>query len=203
MAKNRKSGTALTHPARWVGGGAVALIHLGFLLVLLMTDRLTFHRGPEARPMAVYRLPDDKPKPATVPLSLGSLSRMPIPSAVMTPRLDGPMILIQPETPVPPSLRGFDLSPPRLSGARPLTQEDLLPSKEAKLKQFFAESEERNRLNREPPAGRDCIASITSKNNAASLGESAFHDPLPLEEVCTPTQSAKALARRNDRFAPQ
>jgi hypothetical protein len=181
----------------------VALIHLGFLIALLLTDRLTFHKGPEARPMTVYRLPDDKPKPATVPLSLGSLSRLPIPSAVMTPRLNGPMILIQPETSVPPSLRGFDLSPPKLSATKPLTQDDLMPSKEKRLKQFFADQEEANRLAKEPSAGEDCVASTSNARNAASLGESAFKDPLPIESICSPRGSAKELSKRNDRFAPQ
>jgi hypothetical protein len=153
--------------------------------------------------MTVYRLPDDKPKPATVPLSLGSLSRLPIPSAVMTPRLDGPMILIQPELPLPPSLRGFDLSPPKLSATKPLTQDDLMPSKEKQLKQFFADQEEAHRLTKEPSAGKDCVAVTNVARNAASLGESAFKDPIPVEEVCSPRGSAKELSKRNDRFAPQ
>lgn len=202
MAQNRKSGTALTHPARWVGGGAVALIHLGFLLALLLTDHLTFHKTPDTRPMTIYRLPDDKPKPATVPLSLGALSRLPVPSSVMTPRLDGPMILIQPQNPVPPSIRGFDLSPPKLSGTKPLTQDDLMPSKEKRLKQFFADQEEANRMAKEPAAGEDCQVVIASQQKAASL-PSAFNDPIPVYSVCSPTQSAKALSKRNDRFAPQ
>jgi len=203
VAKNRSSGTSLALPGRWLGGGAVALIHLAFVTALLLTDRLTFHKVPDVRPMSIYRLPDDS-KPFPAPPAIGSPTRLPtLPSTVMAPRLDGPMILIQPEKPLPPSMPGFILSPKPGAGVKPLTQDDLLSSKETKLKQFFAESEERNRMGREPPAGRDCQASITSRNNAASLGESAFHDPLPLETVCSPTEAAKALTKHNQQFAPQ
>lgn len=206
MAKNRNSGEALAVSGRWLGGGAVALIHLAFLLALLMTDRLTFHRTPDARPMTVYRLPDDTPayaRPAPQPITPPS-SAASAPSSVLAPQLSGPMILIQPEKPLPPYLHGLDLSvKPPANGVRPLTQEDLLPSKEAKLKQFFKDSEMANRLAREPAAGEDCQVSIATQQNAASLGESAFKDPLPVETVCSPTRSAKELSKRNDRFAPQ
>jgi hypothetical protein len=206
VAKNRSSDTALAVPSRWLGGGAVALIHLAFLMAVLLTDHLTFHKTPDGRPMEIYRLPDEAPaysrqtiQPITPPSSAASA-----PSSVLAPRLDGPMILIQPEKPLPPNLRGLDLSTkPAGNGIRPLTQDDLLSSKETKLKQFFAESEERNRLDREPPAGRECEAVITSKSNAASLGVDAYHEPLPIDAVCTPTLSAKELSKRNDRFAPQ
>jgi hypothetical protein len=203
VAKNRSSGTALAHSGRWLGGGAVALIHLAFLTALLLTDRLTFHKVPDVRPITVYHLPDDS-KPFPAPPAIGSPPRLPsLPSAVMAPRLDGPLILIQPEKPLPPSLPGLVLSPKPGLAVRPLTQDDLLPSKEKQLKQFFADSAAENRLAREPAAGEDCKVSINSQKNAASLGESAFKDPLPLESVCTPTASAKALSKRNDRFAPQ
>lgn len=203
MAKNRISGTALANPTRWLGGGAVALVHLAFLLALLMTDRLTFHKGPDVRPMTVYRLPDDA-KPTPAPPAIGSPARLPsLPSTVMAPRLDGPLILIQPEKPLPPSLPGLSLSPKPGGAVKPLTQDDLMPSKEKKLQQFFSDSAAENRLSREPAAGQDCKAVVTSQKNAASLGESAFKDPLPIEQICSPTQSAKELSKRNDRFAPQ
>ncbi len=201
MAQNRQSGTALAGPTRWLGGGAVALIHLCFLLAFLLTDQLTFHKSRDVRPMEVYRIAEDR-RPEPAPRSIGTPSKTTLPSAVMTPRLDGPMILIQPEKPLPPALRGLDLSPPPLSGIRPMTQDDLLPSKQARVKQFFKDQAAENSLAREPSAGEDCEVAIASQQQAASLG-SAFKDPLPVYTVCTPRSSAKDLSKRNDRFAPQ
>lgn len=205
MAQNRKSQTALASPARLLGGGAVALVHLAFFTALLLTDRLTLHKMTDGKPMHLYRLPDETPaysRPAIQPITPPSVAAA-APSSVLAPRLDGPMILIQPERPLPPNLRGLDFSTAPLTGPRTLTQEDLLPSKEAKLKQFFKESEETHRLGNEPAAGQECEVAVTSQQNAASLPDSAYHEPQPVFLVCSPTLSAKGLAKRNDRFAPQ
>lgn len=195
MAKVR---TELDNPARWLGGGAVALLHLVFLLVLLMTDRLTLHKTPDVRPMTVYRIPDT-PKAAPPSLSLGTPSRAPSLPSVLAPRLDGPMILVQPEKPALPGFQGLDLS------VKPGTKslDDLMPSKEKRLKQFFKDQADESSLAKELPAGEDCVASFAKDRQDASLGDSAFKDPLPIELICSPRGAAKALAKRNQRFAPQ
>lgn len=204
MAKNRSSGTALALSGRWLGGGAVALVHLAFLLALLATDHLTFRRPPDGRAITVYHLPDDAPAYSRQTLHAMTPPAMAAPSSVLAPRLDGPMILIQPEKPLPPTLRGLDLSvKPSGTGLRPLTQEDLLPSEESRLKQFYRDTAEANRLFLEPPAGEECKYGLTRDSSLASLGDSAFKDPIPMTTQCTPKSSAKALSKRNQRFAPQ
>lgn len=205
MAQNRKSQTGLASPARLLGGGAVALVHLAFFTALLLTDRLTLHKIPDGKPMHLYRLPDETPaynSPAIHPITPPSVAAA-APSSVLAPRLDGPLILIQPEKSLPPNLRGLDLSVAPITGPRTVTQEDLLPSKEARLKQFFKESQQTALYDREPSAGEDCKSGLTKDSAAASLGESAFKDPVPMITECKARPSAKAETRRNDRFAPQ
>jgi hypothetical protein len=112
------------------------------------------------------------------------------------------MILVRPERPLPPGLPGvLDLSVHPGTG----TSLEALgpPSQEKRLKRFFKESEAANRQAREPSAASDCEAVRSADTGAASLGESPVKDLIPLATVCTPRASAKALSRRNDRFAPQ
>jgi len=194
------SGKALTIvPARWLGGGAVALVHLLFLLALLLTDKLTLHKTADVKPMVVYRLPEE-PSAQRRPLSAaGTPSRVTSLPSVATPRLDGPMILVRPEKPLPSGTPSLDLSlrPGTVRGLDSLAP----PSQEQRLKQFFKESDAENRQAREPSAGEDCESQLAKDRDIGDL--SSFHDPLPAETVCTPRRSAKEQARRNQRFAPQ
>jgi hypothetical protein len=202
MAQIRSSGPAVIIPARWLGGGAVALVHLLFLVALLMTDKLTFHKIPDARTMIVYRLPEEPMAQRPAPAAAGTPSRVTSLPSVATPRLDGPMILVRPDKPLSPGLPGvLDLS------VHPGTSKTLEqlgpPTQEQRLKQFFKDSDAANRQAREPSAADDCVAVRSADTGAASLGESPVKDLIPLSTVCTPRASAKELSRRNERFAPQ
>ncbi len=201
MAQVRSSG-AVAIPTRWLGGGAVALVHLLFLLALLLTDKLSIHKAIDVRPMTVYRLPEE-PIAQRAPSAAGAPSRITSLPSVAAPHLDGPMILVRPDTPLPPALPGvLDLS--IHPGGNKLTIDDLAPpSKEKQLKQFFKDSAEANRLAREPSAGEDCQSQLAKDRDiGGSLGQ-GYRDPVPMQTVCTPRNSAKDLAKRNDRFAPQ
>ncbi len=200
MAEVRSSG-AVAIPTRWLGGGAVILVHLIFLLALLLTDKLSLHRSIDARPMTVYRLPDEPMAQRPSPAASGTPSRITSLPSVATPRLDGPMILVRPDKPLPPGLPGMlDLSVH--PGTNSMSLDELAPpSKEKQLKQFFRETAEANRLAREPSAGEDCQSLLAKDRDIGSLG--GYHDTLPAETVCTPRSSAKELAKRNERFSPK
>jgi len=194
------SGKALTViPARWLGGGAVALVHLLFLLALLLTDKLTLHKTADVKPMVVYRLPEEPSARRTPPSAAGTPSRVTSVPSVASPNLNGPMILVRPEKPLPAGMPSLDLSL-RPGAARSL--DSLAPlTQEQRLKQFFKDSDAENRQAREPSAGEDCESLLAKDRDIGDF--SSFHDPLPAETVCTPRKSAKDLARRNQRFAPQ
>jgi len=199
VAQVRNSG-AVAIPTRWLGGGAVALVHLLFLLALLLTDKLSIHKSTDARTMTVYHLPEAPMALRTAPAAAGTPSRVTSLPSVAAPHLEGPMILVRPDKPLPPGLPSIlDLSVHPGTG---VSLDDLAPpSKEKQLKQFFRDSAEENRLAREPSAGEDCQSLLAKDRDIGSMG--AFHDPLPAETVCTPRSSAKELAKRNQRFAPQ
>ena len=190
---------ALNNSARWLGGGAVALLHLLLLLAFLAADRLTRHGQPEPPPITLYRVPDTA-KPSSTTPSIGAPGRRSAAPSARTLDLSGPTILIAPDQPLPFAPRGLDLT------IHPDTRKSLddlaPPSREKALKRFFLDSAEENRQTREPSAGEDCQVSFARDRNAASLGESPFKDPMPLEDVCTARRSAKDLARRNERFSP-
>jgi hypothetical protein len=184
---------------RWVGGGAVALVHLLFLLALLMTDRLTQHKVPDVRPMIVYRVPEES-MATRMPPSAGSASRITSLPSVTAPRLDGPMIVIRPDKPQSPGFQGLDLS---VKPSKTLSLDDLAPpSQEKRLKQFFKETAEANRLANEPPGGMECKSELTSKDGAAVSMGGGYRDPVPIQTVCSPRSSAKELAKRNQRYSP-
>lgn len=199
MAQVRGSGTALEIPARWLGGGAVALVHLLLLLAFLLTDKLTLHKA-DIRPMTIYRVPET-PVPPHAPAAAGTPGRVTSLPEGTAPRLEGPMILVRPDKPPAPSLPALDLSV-HPGAARSL---DSLapPSRQQRLRQFFTDSAEENRQALEPSAGEDCQSLLAKDRDVGTLSASPFHDPLPAETVCTPRRSAKELGRRNDRFAPQ
>lgn len=206
MAQLRGSDTAVTaNSARWLGGGAVALVHLAFLLALLLTDKLSLHKA-DPRAMMIYRIPEEPTARRSSAASIDVPSRITSLPSVAAPHLDGPMFLVRPDQPLPPSLpQILDLSVHDTSRdpTRKKTLEELgPPSKEQQLKQFFKESEEENRHARESSAGEDCEAVRTSDKEAASLGTSPIKEMIPIENVCTPRNSAKELSRRNDRFSP-
>ncbi len=202
MAQVRSSG-AVAIPTRWLGGGAVVLVHLLFLLALLLTDKLSIHKSVDVRPMTVYRLPEEQMALRPAPAATGAPSRLTSLPSVATPHLDGPMILVRPDKPLPPGLPGIlDLS--IHPGANTKTLDDLAPpSKEKQLKKFFRDSAEANRLAREPSAGEDCQSLLAKDRDIGGSLGGGFHDPLPAETVCTPRSSAKDLAKRNERFTPQ
>ena len=198
MAQLRNLGTPSIIPARWLGGGAVALVHLAFLFALVLTDKLTQHKSADVKPMIVYRIPEEQPA-QRAPAAVGTPSRITSLPSIATPRLEGPMILVRPERPLPPGQPGLDLT---IHPGAPKTLDQLAPpSQEQRLKQFFRDSAAENRQAREPSAGEDCETLLAKDRDIANT--SSFHDPLPAETVCTPRKSAKDLARRNQRFAPQ
>lgn len=205
MVQIRRARAAVTtHSARWVGGGAVALLHLLFLLALLLTDKLSLHKAVNTRSMIVYDVPDD-PAKRQAPTALDLPSRLTSLPSIAVPHLDGPMILVRPDQPQqPPSLPlMLDLSVHDTSKDpnRKRTLEELgPPSKEQQLKQFFKESAEDARHAREKSAGEDCETMMAKDRDLGS--DSPFKDPLPMETVCSPRASAKELSRRNDRFSP-
>lgn len=202
MAQVRSSGAVAT-PTRWLGGGAVALVHLLFLLALLFTDKLSIHKAIDVRPMKIYRLPDETMAQRPAPAAIGVPSRITSLPSVAAPHLDGPMILVRPDKPLPPGLPSIlDLS--IHPGTGHLTVDDLAPpSKEKQLKQFFRDSAEANRLAREPSAGEDCQSQLAKDRDIGGSLGGGYRDPVPMQTVCTPRNSAKDLAKRNDRFAPQ
>jgi hypothetical protein len=176
----------------------VALVHLLFLLAFLLTDKLTLHKA-DMRPMTIYRVPEQPAAPRT-PAAAGRPSGVTrLPSAA--PRLQGPMILVRPDQPLPPTLPGLDLS--IHSGAPPSLDRLAPPSRETQLRQFFKDSAEENRQAREPSGGEDCRSLLARDRDVGTLSASPFRDPLPAETICTARRSAQDLARRNQRFAPQ
>ena len=190
---------ALDDSTRWLGGGAVALLHLLLLLAFLTADRLTQRKQPEPPPITVYHVPVAAKRVPDAP-SVGPPARRPAPPPVPALDLSGPMILITPDSPAPFVPRELDLS--IHPGTRKSLDDLAPPSREKALKRFFLDSAAENRQAREPSAGGDCEASFGRDRNAASLGESPFKDPMPIEDICTARRSAKDLARRNDRFSP-
>ena len=201
MAPIRSSGPAVI-PTRWLGAGAVILVHLAFLLALLFTDTLAIPHSPEAKPMTVYRLPDEPITQRPAP-PIGASNRIASPQSLAAPRLEGPLFLVRPDKALPPGLPGppgiLDLS---IHPSPMKSLDDLAPpSKEKQLKQFFAESEEANRLAREPSAGEDC-QSMLAKDRDIGAMNGGYHDPVPMQTVCTPRNSAKELNKRNERFSP-
>ena len=198
MEQIRNPGPPLAIPARWLGGGAVALVHLLFLLAFLLTDKLTLHKA-DTRPMTLYRVPENRAPRA--PAAAGTPSRVTSLPEGAAPRLQGPMILIRPDKPLTPSLPGLDLS---VRPGAPRSLDSLAPpSPEKQLRQFFKDSAEESRQALEPSAGEDCQSLLAKDRDIGTLSASPFHDPLPAETVCTPRRSAQDLARRNQRFAPQ
>jgi len=197
-----RSSGAVAIPTRWLGGGAVVLVHLLFLLALLLTDKLSIHRSLDVRPMKVYRLPDEPMAQRPSPAASGTPSRVTSLPSVAVPHLDGPMILVRPDRPLPPGLPGMlDLS---VHPGNTTSLDDLAPpSKEKQLKQFFLDSAEENQLAREPSAGTDCKSQLASKDGASVSMGVGYRDPVPIQTVCTPRSSAKELAKRNERYSPK
>ena len=191
---------ALDNSTRWLGGGAVALLHLLLLLAFLAADRLTQHNIAEPPPLTVYHVPETT-RPIVAAPSVGAPSRLMTLPSVRLPDPAGPMILVTPDQPAPFVPRVLDLS---IHPGTKKTLDDLAPpSREQALKQFFLDSVAEGRQARELSAGQDCVPSFARDRDAASLPTSPVKDLIPIEDKCSPRESAKSLQRRNDRFSPK
>lgn len=200
MAANRRQAHALDNSARWLGGGAVALLHLLGLLAFLATDRLAQRKLPEPPPLILYHIPD-KAGPAPPP-SGGAPSRILIPAPVRVPDLPSAVILVAPMPDQPLSVpRGLDLS--IHSDAKKSLDDLAPPSRERQLKQFFLDSAAEGRQAQEPSAGKDCEPAFARDQDAASLPTSPIKSRIPIWNECLSRKSAQDLARRNDRFSPK
>lgn len=146
MAQLRSPGKALDHPARWLGGGAVALVHLVFLLALLLTDKLTLHRAADVKPMTVYRIPERQAAPPRDGVPLPKTAAPP--ALTLTPPRFGVAPPSSPTTAVPAERT----APAAASQAGRPNYNDLFSGqKKEQFKQFFAgQAAEDRRENAKP-----------------------------------------------------
>ena len=197
MAANRAQTHALDKSARWLGGGAVALLHLLMLLAFLAADRLTQRQLPEQPPPILYRVPQT-PKAAPAGGNSGHLA---VPLLLKAPDLPVPAIELRPDPPAVLLPQGLDL---QIHPGATKTLDDLAPpSREQALKKFFLESAAEGRQARELSAGKDCVPVFARDRDAALLPTSPIKDMIPIEDKCSPRESAASLGRRNDRFSPK
>lgn len=134
MAPIRSSGTPVTIPTRWLGGGAVALVHLAFLLALLLTDKLTLHKPADVKPMVVYRIPEGPPAPAT--------ARVPAPKSATPPvvTLSPPPFSVAPPSSAITIMPSEKAAPaPAPQAGRPNYNDLFSAEKKQQLKQFFTD----------------------------------------------------------------
>ena len=146
MAQLRSPGKALDHPARWLGGGAVALVHLAFLLALLLTDKLTLHRTVDVRPMTIYRIPEQQKTPPRAGMPA------PKPAAPPTMTLTPPRFSVAPPvSPVTaaPTERSAPAAPPQ--AGRPSYNDLFSQEKKEQFKQFFADQAAEDRRENAKP----------------------------------------------------
>jgi hypothetical protein len=146
VAQIRNPGPPPIIPARWLGGGAVALVHLAFLLALLLTDKLTLHKPADVRPMTIYRIPDQQraPSPVSIPF--------PKPAAPPAMTLIPPRFSVAPPSSaitVPPAEKTAPASIPR--AGQPNYNDLFSGDKKAQLKQFFTDQAAEDRRENAKP----------------------------------------------------
>jgi len=192
---------------RWWGGGFVLLLHLVVLIALLM---LTHDRPTETiRPaMLLTRLSPTRPAPPpTVPLFDARLKpTLPSPPLI-TPSFAlraGPGAITVPAAESPAAPKFLDFS---IKHDDKKTMEDLFPSKEARLKQFFIDQAKRDAIDNENTNSNevgDCsVSSSSAQNLSAPAGNGiSSQDVIPAVN-CSKKKSYRALQERNDLYSPK
>lgn len=193
--------------ARWGGIGAVLLLHLVVLIAFLTMDH---HRKVEAigPAMLLTRLSPDRPAPPpAVPLLDASqrltLSAPPLPLPPFAVR-SGPGAITVPATEQPSTPRFLDFS---VKHDDKKTIEDLFPSKETRLKQFFVDQAKRDAIDNENTNGNedgDCSVSSASAQNLSAPTSNGMSSQDVIPDVgCSKKKSYRALQERNNRYSPK
>jgi hypothetical protein len=187
---------------------AVAALHVAILMLLIAFDHPILRSETRATSMILLRLdPSERERPEPV-------SRLPalINQTPMTWILPMPDIKIGAASPGPHAITpplpglpgGLDLSLHKEAPKK--TQDDLMPSPEKRMAQFFADQAERNeRENAKGPDGDDgrCFVVDNSRNTLAGTPSNGIGTNQIPDGYCNSQLSLKLLQRRNERYSPK
>ncbi len=194
-------------PARWWGIGLVVLLHLLVLTLLLTMDH---HRRVEAigPAMKLTRLAPTRPAPPpAVPLfDARQGPALPSPLLMMPPFAlrSGPGAITVPAGEPPAAPRFLDFS---VKHDDKKTIEELFPSKETRLKQFFVDQAKRDAIDNENSnnnADGDCSVSSSSAQNLSVPTSNGISSQDAIPEIgCGKKKTYRALQERNNLYSPK